>query len=573
MNLIRLTARFGRSYAGEITAVIVLQLVTTLATLYLPDLNADIINNGVAQADVDYIWSVGRTMLLVALLQVAAAVAAMWFASRAAMRTGRDIRTAVYERVSSFDSEDMAHFGTATLITRATNDVQQVQMTFLLFLNFMVAAPIMAVGGIIMALRQDAGMSWLVVTAVIVLTVVVGIIAAVLMPLFKRMQAKLDNINGLLREQIAGIRVVRAFGREDYEAARFAEANQQITRLSLNIGRVFVTMFPVIMLILNLATAAVLWFGGHRVDQGLVEVGSLTAFMQYLMQILMAVMMGVFMLMMLPRAIVCADRVEEVLTHEAGRVAGGSAGAGGAPISKGSVRFADVSYTYPGAEQPVLERVSFEAHPGTTTAIIGATGAGKTTLVGLLPGLYSPSSGQVLIDATPVTAIPREDLVGAVAMVPQKPWLYSGTVASNLRMGKADATDKELWDALRIAQADFVDNLEMPISQGGTNVSGGQRQRLCIARMLVSDAKVYVFDDSFSALDALTEAKLNAAMRETVRDKTVIVVAQKVSSIQHADQILVMEAGRIVARGTHEELLASSETYREIVDSQAEVRA
>ncbi len=573
VNLIRLTARFGRSYAGEITAVIVLQLVTTLATLYLPDLNADIINNGVAQADVDYIWSVGRTMLLVALLQVAAAVAAMWFASRAAMRTGRDIRTAVYERVSSFDSEDMAHFGTATLITRATNDVQQVQMTFLLFLNFMVAAPIMAVGGIIMALRQDAGMSWLVVTAVIVLTVVVGIIAAVLMPLFKRMQAKLDNINGLLREQIAGIRVVRAFGREDYEAARFAEANQQITRLSLNIGRVFVTMFPVIMLILNLATAAVLWFGGHRVDQGLVEVGSLTAFMQYLMQILMAVMMGVFMLMMLPRAIVCADRVEEVLTHEAGRVAGGSAGAGGAPISKGSVRFADVSYTYPGAEQPVLERVSFEAHPGTTTAIIGATGAGKTTLVGLLPGLYSPSSGQVLIDATPVTAIPREDLVGAVAMVPQKPWLYSGTVASNLRMGKADATDKELWDALRIAQADFVDNLEMPISQGGTNVSGGQRQRLCIARMLVSDAKVYVFDDSFSALDALTEAKLNAAMRETVRDKTVIVVAQKVSSIQHADQILVMEAGRIVARGTHEELLASSETYREIVDSQAEVRA
>lgn len=573
MELIRILSRFGKRYAGEIIAVITLQLITTLATLYLPDLNADIINNGVAQADVDYIWGVGRTMLAVALLQVAAAVGAMWFASAAAMRTGRDIRRAVYEQVSAFDSEDMAHFGTATLITRATNDVQQVQMTFLLFLNFMVAAPIMAVGGIIMALRQDAGMSWLVVTAVIVLAVVVGIIAAVLMPLFKRMQAKLDAINGLLREQIAGIRVVRAFGREDYEAARFAEANQQITRLSLNIGRVFVTMFPVIMLILNLATAAVLWFGGHRVNQGLVEVGSLTAFMQYLMQILMAVMMGVFMLMMLPRAIVCADRVEEVLAHEAGRVAWGSAGAGGASISKGSVRFADVSYTYPGAEQPVLERVSFEARPGTTTAIIGATGAGKTTLVGLLPGLYSPSSGQVLIDATPVTAIPREDLVGAVAMVPQKPWLYSGTVASNLRMGKADATDEELWDALRIAQADFVDDLDMPISQSGTNVSGGQRQRLCIARMLVSDAKVYVFDDSFSALDALTEAKLNAAMRETVRDKTVIVVAQKVSSIQHADQILVMEAGRIVARGTHEELLASSETYREIIDSQAEVRA
>ena len=573
MELIRILSRFGKRYAGEIIAVITLQLITTLATLYLPDLNADIINNGVAQADVDYIWGVGRTMLAVALLQVAAAVTAMWFASAAAMRTGQDIRRAVYEQVSGFSAEDMAHFGTATLITRATNDVQQVQMTFLLFLNFMVAAPIMAVGGIIMAIRQDAGMSWLVVTAVIVLAVVVGIIAAVLMPLFKRMQAKLDNINGLLREQIAGIRVVRAFGREAYEAERFTDANHQITRLSLNIGRVFVTMFPVIMLILNLATAAVLWFGGHRVDEGLVEVGSLTAFMQYLMQILMAVMMGVFMLMMLPRAIVCADRVEEVLAHEAGRVAGGTAGAGGASISKGSVQFDDVSYTYPGAEQPVLEHVSFEARSGTTTAIIGATGAGKTTLVGLLPGLYSPSSGQVLIDATPVTAMSREDLVDAVAMVPQKPWLYSGTVASNLRMGKADATDEELWDALRIAQADFVEDLDMPISQGGTNVSGGQRQRLCIARMLVSDAKVYVFDDSFSALDALTEAKLNAAMRETVRDKTVIVVAQKVSSIQHADQILVMEAGRIVARGTHEELLASSETYREIVDSQAEVRA
>ena len=573
MELIRILSRFGKRYAGEIIAVITLQLITTLATLYLPDLNADIINNGVAQADVDYIWGVGRTMLAVALLQVAAAVTAMWFASAAAMRTGRDIRRAVYEHVSGFSAEDMAHFGTATLITRATNDVQQVQMTFLLFLNFMVAAPIMAVGGIIMAIRQDAGMSWLVVTAVIVLAVVVGVIAAVLMPLFKRMQAKLDNINGLLREQIAGIRVVRAFGREDYEAERFTDANHQITRLSLNIGRVFVTMFPVIMLILNLATAAVLWFGGHRVDEGLVEVGSLTAFMQYLMQILMAVMMGVFMLMMLPRAIVCADRVEEVLAHEAGRVAGGTAGAGGASISKGSVQFDDVSYTYPGAEQPVLEHVSFEARPGTTTAIIGATGAGKTTLVGLLPGLYSPSSGQVLIDATPVTAMSREDLVDAVAMVPQKPWLFSGTVASNLRMGKGDATDEELWDALRIAQADFVDDLDMPISQGGTNVSGGQRQRLCIARMVVSDAKVYVFDDSFSALDALTEAKLNAAMRETVQDKTVIVVAQKVSSIQHADQILVMEAGRIVARGTHEELLASSETYREIVASQAEVRA
>lgn len=568
MDLIRLTARFGRRYSGKIALVIVLQLVTTLATLYLPDLNADIINNGVAQADVPYIWHTGRTMLVVALVQIAAAIAAVWFASQVAMNTGRDIRAAVYDRVSDFDSEEMAHFGAATLVTRGTNDVQQVQMTFLLFMNFMVAAPIMAIGGIIMALRQDAGMSWLVVTAVLILAVVVGITAAVLMPLFKRMQKKLDAINGLLREQIAGIRVVRAFGREDHEAERFTEANHDITRLSLNIGRVFVTMFPVIMLILNLATAAVLWFGGHRVDEGLVEVGSLTAFMQYLMQILMAVMMGVFMLMMLPRAIVCADRIEEVLGHEVKAPV-----TGGASIGKGSVRFEDVSYTYPGAEKPVLEHISFEARPGTTTAIIGSTGSGKTTLVGLLPRLYSPTSGRVLIDGHPVTHIPRQDLVGAVAMVPQKPWLFSGTVASNLRIGNPDATDDELWAALRVAQAGFVEDLDMPIAQGGTNVSGGQRQRLCIARMLVADPKVYVFDDSFSALDATTEANLNAAMREIVQDRTVIVVAQKVSSIKHADQILVMEAGRIVARGTHDELLQTSETYREIAASQAEVDA
>ncbi|MET3944508.1 ABC transporter transmembrane domain-containing protein [Corynebacterium mucifaciens] len=572
MDLIRLTARFGKPYAGQFALVIALQLVTTLATLYLPDLNADIINNGVAQADVPYIWRVGRTMLLVALVQIVAAIGAVWFASRVAMQTGRDIRAAVYDRVSGFSSEDMARFGTATLVTRGTNDVQQVQMTFLLFMNFMVAAPIMAIGGIIMALRQDAGMSWLVVTAVVVLAVVVGIIAAILMPLFKQMQKRLDAINGLLREQIAGIRVVRAFAREDYEAERFTDANQQITKLSLNIGRVFVTMFPVIMLILNLATAAVLWFGGHRVDDGLVEVGSLTAFMQYLMQILMAVMMGVFMLMMLPRALVCADRVEEVLAEEP--AAEGTEGASiGKGIGRGVVRFDGVSYTYPGAEQPVLEDITFEARPGTTTAIIGSTGSGKTTLVGLLPRLYSPTAGSVRIDDHPVSHIRREDLVKAVAMVPQKPWLFSGTVASNLRMGKPGATDEELWAALRTAQADFVEDLEMPIAQGGTNVSGGQRQRLCIARMLVADPKVYVFDDSFSALDATTEANLNAAMRDTVRERTVIVVAQKVSSIRNANQILVMEAGRIVARGTHEELLQTSETYQAIERSQAEVDA
>lgn len=569
MDLIRLTARYGKRYAGQITAVVLLQLITTLATLYLPDLNADIINTGVAQADVGYIWRVGGKMLVVAFVQVAAAIGAMWFASQAAMGMGRDIRTAVYGQVSSFDSEDMAAFDTPSLITRGTNDVQQVQMTFLLFLNFMVAAPIMAIGGIVMALRQDAGLSWLVVTAVLVLTVVVAIIAALLMPMFKKMQAKLDGINGLLREQIAGIRVVRAFSREDYEERRFHDANEELSRLSLNIGRVFVTMFPVIMLIMNLATAAVLWFGGHRVDDGLVEVGSLSAFMQYLLQILMAVIMGVFMLMMLPRAIVCADRIDEVLAYEPRA----RRGTGGPSRSEGLVEFDDVSYTYPGAEQPVLEHISFTARPGTTTAIIGSTGAGKTTLVGLIPRLYSPTSGQLRIDGHPVTDTSREQLVRSVGMVPQKPWLFSGTVASNLRMGKPDATDEELWAALRTAQAGFVQDLDMPIAQGGTNVSGGQRQRLCIARLLVADPDVSIFDDSFSALDATTEANLNAAMHETVRTKTVIVVAQKVSSIRHADQILVMEAGRIVARGTHEELMASSETYREIEHSQTEVDA
>ncbi len=529
-----------------------LQLLTTLATLYLPDLNADIIDNGVAQGDVPYIWRTGKTMLLVAFAQVLTAVAAVWFASRAGMNTGRDIRKAVFDRVTEFNAEDMGRFGTATLVTRGTNDVQQIQMTFLLTLNFMVAAPIMAVGGVIMALRQDAGMSWLVITAVVTLAVVVTIIAAVLMPMFRKMQTRLDTINGILREQIAGIRVVRAFTREDHETERFTEANHNLTKLSLNIGRVFVTMFPVIMLILNLATAAVLWFGGHRVDEGLLNVGALTAFMQYLMQILVAVMMGVFMLMMLPRAIVCAHRVQEVLAYQPNKAAETQ------DAPDGTVLFHDVTYQYPGAAEPVLKDISFKAEPGTTTAIIGSTGSGKSTLMGLIPGLYAPTTGTVATG-------------GRVSMAPQKPWLFSGTVATNLRVANPDATDEELWEVLRVAQAGFVEKLDMPISQGGTNVSGGQRQRLCIARALAAHPSILLLDDSLSALDALTGAALQEGLDRLPMTK--ILVAQRVASIENADQILVLEAGEIVGRGTHQELMRSCETYREIARSQEAVDA
>ncbi|MCT1804146.1 ABC transporter ATP-binding protein/permease [Corynebacterium sanguinis] len=571
MDLVRILTRSSKPYAGYIVTVVVLQLITTLATLYLPDLNAKIIDNGVARADIPYIWRVGGVMLVVALVQVIAAVVAVYFASRTAMGVGRDVRRAVFRHVSLFSAEDMSYFGTPTLITRGTNDVQQVQMVYLLFLNFMVAAPIMAIGGIIMAVRQDPGMSWLVVAAVGVLAVVAGVLIALLMPLFRSMQDKLDNVNGVLREQITGIRVVRAFGREEHETQRFTAANDDITRVSLNIGRIFVLLFPVIILILNVATAAVLWFGGHRVDAGQVEVGSLTAFMQYLMQILMAVMMGTFMAMMLPRAIICARRIEELLDRRP-TIEEPSASAK-APSRAGVVELEGVSYTYPGAEEPVLKEVSLRAVPGQTTAIIGSTGAGKSTLLSLIPRLTAATSGRVLLDGVDVTDMARADIVDRVSMVPQKPYLFSGTVASNLRMAKPDATDAEMWEALRTAQAHFVTDLDMPISQGGTNVSGGQRQRLSIARMLISRPRIYLFDDSFSALDAITDAKVRDAMRAYTAEATTIIVAQRVASIENADQIIVMEAGEIVARGSHAELLESSETYREIVESQRTVDA
>ena len=533
-------------------------------------LNAKIIDEGVSQGDVDFIWRTGGIMLAVAFAQVITAIGAVWCGSRTAMGVGRDLRGEVFRHVNSLSAEDMSRFGTPTLITRGTNDVQQVQMVYMMMLNFMVTAPIMSIGGIIMAVREDAGMSWLVWVSVAVLLGTISVIISRLMPLFRSMQDKLDSINGTLREQITGIRVVRAFVREAYESERFTEENKNITRLSLNIGRLFVVMFPLITVILNVATGAVLWFGGHRVDEGLVNVGSLTAFLQYLLQILAAVMMGTFMAMMLPRAIICARRITEVLKHEPSITPPSSTTSPEA--CAGTVEFRNVGFSYAGADAPVLEDISFIAQPGTTTAIIGSTGSGKTTLVSLIPRLYVPTEGQVLIDATPTTSLARQDIVQRVSLVPQKAYLFSGTVASNLRLGRPEATDDELWEALRVAQADFVEDLDMPIAQGGTNVSGGQRQRLSIARMLVARPLIYLFDDSFSALDVATDAKVRAAMRASFAERkqpvTSIIVAQRVASIRDADQILVLDGGHIVDRGTHEELLGRCAVYQEIVDSQ-----
>jgi ATP-binding cassette, subfamily B, multidrug efflux pump len=569
--LLRLIRGYSKPYVPAILAVMVLQLASTIATLYLPSLNARIIDDGVARGDTDYIWRTGALMLAVCLAQVVTAIAAVYFGAKAAMAVGRDLRRGVFRKVSGYSAREMGRFGAPSLITRGTNDVQQVQMLVLLGLNFMVATPIMCIGGIIMALREDVSLSWLVWVAVPLLGAVVGFLVWRLMPLFRTMQSKIDRINGVLREQITGIRVVRAFVREPHETKRFAAANKELTDVSLAIGSLFVLMFPSIGMILHISTAAVLWFGGLRVDAGEMEVGALTAFLQYLLQILMAVMMGTFMAMMIPRASVCADRIGEVLDVEP------SIHEPEAPVvpaaNAGVVEFRDVTFAYPGAEAPVLSNISFTARPGRTTAIIGSTGAGKSTLVSLLPRLFDADSGQVLLDGVPVTEMSRPEITGRVAMVPQRPYLFSGTIAHNLRFGNPESGEDELWQALAVAQGeDFVrakkDGLQSHVAQGGTNVSGGQRQRLCIARALVARPRVYVFDDSFSALDVATDARLRAALKEQTTDAAVIIVAQRVSTITDADQILVMEHGEIVARGTHEELLGTSPTYQEIVQSQ-----
>ncbi len=572
--LVTLIRRYSKPYLPQIVAVLFFQLASTIATLYLPSLNAKIIDEGVSRGDTDFIWQTGALMLAVALGQVLSAIIAVYFGARVAMVIGRDLRRSVFRQVSSFSAQDVNRFGAPTLITRGTNDVQQVQMLVLMGLNFMVSTPIMCVGGIIMALREDLSLSWLVWVSVPVLVAVVGYLVVRLMPLFRSMQTKIDAINGVLREQIIGIRVVRAFVREPHEAKRFGDANQDLTAVSVKIGNLFVLMFPAIGMILHLSTAAVLWFGGQRVDSGDMQVGALTAFLQYLLQILMAVMMGTFMAMMIPRASVCADRIGEVLDVEP------SIHNPSSPVvpaeKKGRVEFRDVTFKYPGAEAPVLSNISFTAEPGKTLAIIGSTGAGKTTLVSLLPRLYDVASGEVLLDGVPVTEMDASEITSRVSAVPQKPYLFSGTIEHNLRFGKPDATDEELWDALETAQAKgFVEEkssgLNRRIAQGGTNVSGGQRQRLSIARALVTKPNVYLFDDSFSALDVATDARLRKALKGKTKDATVIIVAQRVSTIADADEILVLDNGRIVDRGTHDELLETSPTYQEIVESQLSV--
>ena len=574
MVLVSLALSHAKPYRAWIAAVFVFQLISTMAALYLPSLNARIIDEGVSSGDTDLIWSIGMLMLGVCVVQVVTAIAGIYFGARTAMAVGRDLRREVYRKVDSLSALELGRFGTATLITRGTNDVQQVQMLVLMTLNFMVSTPIMCIGGIIMALREDAGLSWLVWVSVPVLFAVVGFLVYLLLPLFRLMQDRIDGINSVLREQILGIRVVRAFVREPFESERYRVANERLTDTSLKVGNLFVLMFPVIMMILHLATAAVLWFGGHRVDAGDIQVGSLTAFLQYLLQILSAVMMGVFMVMMIPRAVVCAERIQEVLGTESSQKVSDVATVD--TPTTGRVVFDNVTFGYPGAEHPVLEGLSFVAEPGTTTAIVGSTGAGKTSLINLIPRLYDAQSGSVTIDGIPVSSLTRAQVSSVVALVSQKPYLFSGTIASNLRFGRDDATDDELWTALRVAQGEeFVrekpKELYDPISQGGTNVSGGQRQRLCIARALVSSPRVFLFDDSFSALDVATDARLREGLSAATDDATVIIVAQRVSTIMGADQILVLDDGVIVGRGTHEELLESNDTYREIVESQLSI--
>ncbi|KAB1644764.1 ABC transporter ATP-binding protein [Gulosibacter chungangensis] len=567
----KLLVQYLRPSLPFVVGVLVFQMLQALGALYLPTLNADIINNGVAQGDVGYIWRVGSFMLLVAFLQVAANIIAIWCGARASMRAGQLIRRDVFDRVGAFSEREVSQFGAGSLITRNTNDVQQVQMLIFMTCTMMVSAPMLAIGGVIMALREDVGLSWIIAVAAPILLLFVGFIVWRMVPLFSAYQERLDNINRILREQLTGIRVVRAFVRENIERDRFRDANDKIMDTGRRVGNLFIIVFPGASMVMNLAIVAVIWFGGMDVDRGTVEIGSLFAYIAYVMQILMGVIMVSFLTMMIPRAAVCAERIGEVLATDSSlKLAENGVAKQPAP---GLLEFDRVGFTYPGAEKPVLEDISFRAEPGQTVAVIGSTGAGKTTLVNLVPRLFDATSGQVRVGGVPVKDADAKVLWDSIGLVPQRPFLFSGTVASNLEFGREDASEAEMWHALEIAQAaDFVrempGGLEAKIAQGGTNVSGGQRQRLSIARAVIHQPKLLVFDDSFSALDLTTDARLRAALWRELPEVTKLVVAQRVSTIIDADRIIVLDNGRIVGTGTHEELLTTSTTYQEIVESQ-----
>ncbi|HSA53729.1 MAG TPA: ABC transporter ATP-binding protein [Yinghuangia sp.] len=569
--LIKLVRAHLKPYSGAIALLVVLQLVQTSAILYLPTLNADIIDKGVIPGDNGYIWKIGGVMLGVSVLQLVCAIGAVYFAARTAMALGRDVRASVFRRVQSFSAREVGQFGAASLITRTTNDIQQVQMLVLMTFTLMVSAPIMCVGGVIMALRQDVPLSMLLIGIVPALGLIIGIIVARLRPLFRRMQDDLDTVNRILREQITGMRVIRAFVKDAHERRRFEAANDELSDVSLRVGHIMALMFPLVMTVVSLSSVAVMWFGAHRIDGDDMQIGALTAFLSYLMQILMSVMMATFMFMMVPRAEVCAERIQEVLATETTVVPPVT------PIRSvarhGHVELRDVGFRYPGAEAPVLRGIGLVARPGETTAVIGSTGSGKSTLLSLIPRLSDATEGSVLVNGIDVRELDPELLSRAVAIVPQKPYLFSGTIATNLRYGNPDATDAELWHALDVAQArsfveELADGLDAPIAQGGTNVSGGQRQRLAIARALVRKPEVYLFDDSFSALDYATDARLRAALAREIGQATVIIVAQRVNTIRDADRIIVLDEGEVVGEGTHTELMAGNPTYREIVLSQ-----
>lgn len=572
----KLLVRYLRPYRWWLLGVLVFQFASAMASLYLPRLNADIIDKGVAAGDTAYIWSRGVFMLAIALGQIVASIIATYFAARAAMSAGRDMRRDVYEKVSGFSEREVSTFGAGTLITRNTNDVQQVQMLAMMGATMLVTAPLLAIGGIIMALQQDVGLSWLIAVAVPLLLVIAGFIVSRMVPLFRQYQDRLDGVNRIMREQLTGVRVVRAFVRERIEEARFRVANTGILVIGRKVGSLFVIMFPLAMLVLNVTVVGVIWFGGIQVDAGHVQIGTLFAFMQYVGQILMGVLMATFMTIMIPRAAVSADRIGEVLDSSDALERPAN------PVAtfpeRGVVQFDDVSFSYPGAESPVLQGISFRADAGETVAIVGSTGSGKTTLVSLIPRLFDVTGGTVRVGGVDVREADLDLMWQGIGYVPQKAFLFTGTVASNLRFGREDATDDELWHALDIAQGrDFVSEMEgglsARIAQGGTNVSGGQRQRLSIARAIAHRPEILVFDDSFSALDVATDARLRQALWRELPEVTKIVVAQRISTVVDADRIIVLDDGRMVGAGTHAELLESNETYREIVQSQLGVDA